>query len=44
MNSVESGGLAAVSVGISPVLLLIVLAIVVLGGIKLWKLLWVLFK
>jgi hypothetical protein len=40
-----SGGLAAVSVGISsPWLLLILLAIVVLGGIKLSKLLWVMFK
>ena len=39
-----SAGLAAVSVGISPWLLLIVLAVVILGGIKLSKLLWVLFK
>ena len=39
-----AGGLAAVSVGISPWLLMIVLAIVVLGGIKLSKLLWVMFK
>jgi hypothetical protein len=39
-----AGGLAAVSVAISPWLLMIVLAIVVLGGIKLSKLLWVMFK
>jgi hypothetical protein len=39
-----SGGLAAVSVGLSPSLLLVVLAIVVFGGIKLWKLLWLMFK
>jgi len=44
MNSVGSAGLAAVSAEISPWLLLIVLAIVVLGGIKLSKLLWVMFK
>ena len=39
-----SAGLAAVSAGLSPWLLLVVLAIVVFGGIKLLKLLWVLFK
>jgi hypothetical protein len=39
-----SAGLAAVSHGLSPWLLLIVLAIVVFGGIKLSKLLWVMFK
>ena len=39
-----SGGLAAVSVGLSPWLLLVVLAIVIFAGIKLWKLLWLLFK
>jgi uncharacterized membrane protein YtjA (UPF0391 family) len=44
MDSVGSGGLAAVSVGISPILLLIVLAIVIVGAIKLSKLLWVMFK
>jgi hypothetical protein len=44
MTMNEVSGLAAVSHGISIWLLLIVLAIVVLGGIKLSKLLWVLFK
>ncbi len=39
-----SGGLAAVSAEISPWLLLILLVIVVLGGIKLSKLLWLMFK
>lgn len=44
MDSVGSGGLAAVSAGISHWLLFIVLVILVLGGIKLSKLLWLMFK
>ena len=39
-----SGGLAAVSVGLSSWLLLIVLATVVFGGIKLLKFVWLMFK
>ena len=39
-----SGGLAVVSVGFSSWLLLVVLAIVVFAGIKLWKFLWLMFK
>ncbi len=39
MNQVGSGGIGAVSVGISgPLLLLIVLAVVVLLGFGVWKL------
>ena len=43
MNEV-SGGLAAVSHGLSPWLLLIVLVVIVFAGVKLSKLLWVMFK
>ena len=39
-----SAGLAAVSVELSPWLMLIVLAIVVFGGIKLLKFFWLMFK
>jgi len=39
-----SGGLAVISVELSSWLLLVVLAIVVVAGIKLWKFLWLMFK
>ncbi len=38
-----AGGLAAISVGVSPWLLLLVLAVVVVGGVKLVKLLWAMY-
>ena len=42
--SAESGGLAAVSHELSWWVLMIVLAIVVLGGIKVLKFVWLMFK
>ena len=44
MDSGASGGLAAVSAAIPDWLLFIGLVIVVLGGIKLTKLLWLVFR
>jgi hypothetical protein len=44
MMSAGSGGLAAVSLALPWWVLLIVLAIVVLGGIKLLKFVWLMFK
>lgn len=43
MNEVP-GGLAAIHVSLSPWLLLALLVVVVFAGVKLSKLLWVLFK
>ena len=40
----ESGGLAVVSIGFSPWLLLLVLAIIVFVGIKLLKFFWLMFE
>jgi hypothetical protein len=39
-----AGGLAAISHGISPWLLLLVLVVVIVGGVKLFKLLWAMFS
>ena len=39
-----AGGLAAISVDVSPWLLLLVLVVVIVGGVKLVKLLWAMFS